>query len=478
MFDSIIENFSGHLGQRLSEIFEAFQKNLDAEFLENALNEELANFNAELQLPMLESVLTNPDFLAKAKVYAGTCGLRFKEYRYITVTLGNGKKIRIKSPYFVKAKPHHRRKKRGPNGTGAHIGLKILGFIGEVNPNLLTQALQAALLAPSYEVASTLLKGRGIILDVKALRRLCQLAGSLDIGARGQMSLTGEEKLNGYTLVIGIDGGRLRQRLRKRGRKAEDLKRQGYSAEWKEPKLFTIYLVDDKGGIVKDFKPLHDATMGDHTALFDLLECYLDNLDLTQLDRIVFCGDGAKWIWNGIEKLCKRKDLDETKVFQVLDYTHAKQNLQKIVSLVKANKQASAMKKWKELLWHGKIAELKQSIIETITHKSHRESALNKFADFFESNAKRMQYARFTEYDLPTGSGHVESAIRRVINLRLKAPGTFWLKEMAECFLYLRSQLISGRWNIFMSNLTSQIRRAFQACFTADILPSKSVNAA
>ena len=161
-----------------------------------------------------------------------------------------------------------------------------------------------------------------------------------------------------------------------------------------------------------------------------------------------------------------------------MDYTHAKQNLQKIVSLVKANKQASAMKKWKELLWHGKIAELKQSIIETITHKSHRESALNKFADFFESNAKRMQYARFTEYDLPTGSGHVESAIRRVINLRLKAPGTFWLKEMAECFLYLRSQLISGRWNIFMSNLTSQIRHAFQACFTADILPSKSVNAA
>lgn len=478
MFDSIIENFSGHLGQRISEIFEAFQKNLDAEFLENALNEELANFNAELQLPMLESVLTNPDFLTKAKVYAGTCGLRFKEYRYITVTLGNGKKIRIKSPFFIKAKPHHRRKKRGPNGTGAHIGLKILGFIGEVNPNLLTQALQAALLAPSYEVASTILKGRGIILDVKALRRLCQLAGSLDIGARGQMSLTGEEKLNGYTLVIGIDGGRLRQRRRKRGRKAEDLKRQGYSAEWKEPKLFTIYLVDNQGEIVKDFKPLHDATMGDHTALFDLLECYLDNLDLTQLDRIVFCGDGAKWIWNGIEKLCKRKGLDETKVFQVLDYTHAKQNLQEIVSLVKANKQASAMKKWKELLWHGKIAELKQSIIETITHKSHRESALNKFADFFESNAKRMQYARFTEYGLPTGSGHVESAIRRVINLRLKAPGTFWLKEMAECFLYLRSQLISGRWNIFMSNLTSQIRRAFQACFTADILPSKSVNAA
>ncbi|CAK0772574.1 hypothetical protein CCP4SC76_5580019 [Gammaproteobacteria bacterium] len=48
---------------------------------------------------------------------------------------------------------------------------------------------------------------------------------------------------------------------------------------------------------------------------------------------------------------------------------------------------------------------------------------------------------------------HVESAIRRVINLRLKAPGTFWLKKMVECFLFLRSQLISGRWEIFMATL-------------------------
>jgi hypothetical protein len=54
---------------------------------------------------------------------------------------------------------------------------------------------------------------------------------------------------------------------------------------------------------------------------------------------------------------------------------------------------------------------------------------------------------------VPCGSGCIESAIRRVINLRLKAPGTFWTPEMAECFLFLQSQLLSGRWDTFIHNV-------------------------
>jgi predicted NBD/HSP70 family sugar kinase len=53
----------------------------------------------------------------------------------------------------------------------------------------------------------------------------------------------------------------------------------------------------------------------------------------------------------------------------------------------------------------------------------------------------------------------VESAIRRVINLRLKAPGTFWTQDMAECFLFLRSQLLSGRWDTFIHNVARLTRQ-------------------
>lgn len=159
-------------------------------------------------------------------------------------------------------------------------------------------------------------------------------------------------------------------------------------------------------------------------------------------------------------------NFDADRVYQVLDFIHAKQNLQDIVDLAAPAKQSAVKKKWERLLWNGSIDELGRSIKETVTGKDKRKKALKKFSGYFFANRKRMQYASFKKFGLPRGSGHVESAIRRVINLRLKAPGTFWLKDMAECFLFLRSQLLSGRWEIFMGNLTALVRRVFWPVYT------------
>lgn len=52
----------------------------------------------------------------------------------------------------------------------------------------------------------------------------------------------------------------------------------------------------------------------------------------------------------------------------------------------------------------------------------------------------------------PTGSGAVESAIRRILNLRIKAPGSFWTPEAAETMIFLRSKLLYHRWDAFRSN--------------------------
>ena len=342
-----------------------------------------------LYTALLTEFLGNAVFLSHLRVYAGKAGLRFKEYLRITVTLSNGRRIEINSPYFVKAKPHSRRKKRGPNGTDAHCGLNVLGFFGQVSPGLLSDALQTALLCPSYEVARTVLIARGITLEVKTLRRLCQSAGGLDNNLRGCLALSGEEKLHGHTLVASVDGGRLRLRNRKRGRKANELKRHGYHTDWKEPKLFTLYLTDAQGSIVKEFKPLHDATMGDHDAAYALLESYLDNLELEQLERIVFCGDGESGIWNGAEKLCDRMGFDENKIFQVLDYTHAKQNPRDIIDLVCPTNQAVTTKKWKDLLWNGQMDALEVSIKALVTDKKKLTQALKKFTNLLCSQSER-----------------------------------------------------------------------------------------
>jgi hypothetical protein len=304
--------------------------------------------------------------------------------------------------------------------------------------------------------------GRSIQIDISTIRRFCRQLAEKGIRFRGQVSLDGHEDLKGFTVVIGVDGGRLRERCPKRGRKKKEQKRQGYKGEWREPKLFTIYLLDKQGKTVKSFSPLHDATMGDHQEMFILLERYLSALPLADAARLVFCGDGAPWIWSDVEDMCRRMGLSETcSVYQVLDYIHAQQNLQDIIDLVakRVQKKEKITEKWQKLLWSGDIQGIRQEISRLLTGKK-QEKALKKWQDYFERNEKRMQYKAFETAFIPCGSGCVESAIRRIINLRLKSAGTFWKRDMAEYFLFLRSQLLSGRWLIFLRNVIRQQARA------------------
>jgi hypothetical protein len=46
------------------------------------------------------------------------------------------------------------------------------------------------------------------------------------------------------------------------------------------------------------------------------------------------------------------------------------------------------------------------------------------------------------------GSGTMESAIRRVVNLRLKGTSIYWMEEHAEQMLLLRTYYKSNRWKV------------------------------
>jgi hypothetical protein len=62
-----------------------------------------------------------------------------------------------------------------------------------------------------------------------------------------------------------------------------------------------------------------------------------------------------------------------------------------------------------------------------------------------------MDYGLMAQLNLPMGSGAIESAIRRVVNLRLKGPSIFWCKHNAELVVMLRAFYKAGRWNQFKS---------------------------
>jgi hypothetical protein len=147
---------------------------------------------------------------------------------------------------------------------------------------------------------------------------------------RGRVSLCNTDLIGGKTVLICIDGGRLRERRPKRGRKPKNQKRQGYHAEWKEPIQFVIHIVNPDGTISQTHLPIYDATMGDIDAAFDLLEIYLRELDILKAQRVVFCCDGARSYWKRTGPLAQKLGISSH--YEVIDYTHAKQNLYEIVN--------------------------------------------------------------------------------------------------------------------------------------------------
>ena len=73
--------------------------------------------------------------------------------------------------------------------------------------------------------------------------------------------------------------------------------------------------------------------------------------------------------------------------------------------------------------------------------------------------AGHMEYQGFRQRGLPQGSGAIESAIRRVINLRLKGPGLMWQEENAEGALVVRAAAVTERWEETLAWVRAEMGR-------------------
>ena len=68
-----------------------------------------------------------------------------------------------------------------------------------------------------------------------------------------------------------------------------------------------------------------------------------------------------------------------------------------------------------------------------------------------------LDFARFRRRGVPLGSGAIESAIRRVINLRLKGNSISWYEENAEGMLLLRCLVLSNRWDDTFARISASL---------------------
>ena len=476
MLDTIVQDLTAKVKVQLPTLVEDLEQSLSFDTFEHSLRTLTQEMIALVVGPVLNQVLQDEALLRRLRQAAGEIGYKYKEHRPLTVRVLEGVEVEVDSPYFTRKGRKRGKKKRGPNGRGCHLLLEVLGFMGQVSPTLVEEGVQLALLCPSFEVARQVLDTRQIRLDKKTLRRLCQTLGEWGMQQRATVMLDENLSLAGRTLYVGIDGGRLRTRRTKRGPIPEGQKRAGFTTPWREPKLFTLYTLDENGRTDPDWTPIHDATLGDADAVFELLEATLRALPLEQAERIVFLGDGAEWLWPRVDQLVWKLGLCPDRVVQILDYYHNTEILWELVQLqpkLSKKEQRARYKQWKTWLWNGDLAPLREDVLPALRgKKQHR--ALTALAHL-DRHAQRMRYHDFKQQGLPVGSGHVESAIRRVINLRLKAPGTFWKEKQAEDFLFLRAQLISGRWSIFFQNVIRRYRVGEMAQFLFPSTPQTAL---
>ncbi len=248
-------------------------------------------------------------------------------------------------------------------------------------------------------------------------------------------------------MVVSVDGGRIRLKETKRGQKTAK-GRARYRGAWREPKLFILYVVDADGKIEHSFMPIMDAIIRGPDALFKLLRSYLEQVGITEADQVLFVADGARWIWNRISAHVHSLGLKSEQVYELIDFYHAVDHLGKVAGLRKswtARQRKLWVRKHRRLLIQGQVDEVIEAVKEVC--RGRNSKGIRTERDYFVRNLSRMAYARVRALKLPIGSGSVESAIRRVVNLRLKGPCIFWCRDNAEAILLLRCYWKAGRWN-------------------------------
>jgi hypothetical protein len=94
----------------------------------------------------------------------------------------------------------------------------------------------------------------------------------------------------------------------------------------------------------------------------------------------------------------------------------------------------------------GKIVKLVASLGSLQTSDADLARKIRSEADYFATNAARMNYPKFRKQHLFVGSGVIEAACKTVIGHRLKQSGMFWTVKGANAILALRCSHLNGRF--------------------------------
>ena len=432
------------------------------------LHKEVLRFGDLITEQALLEKIRNPKLIEQAIQEYQVKGFAVQNRKKPTsVQLYGGKTVSIKTVYML---PKQKKKKgrrrgvgrRGPKGTGVYPVLKMLGIAHEASPALQNEVTLSAL-NNTFAEATDNLERHGIEVSEKRVRTISENVGATALKDRAaeieqfnQGHLAGGDTFSGQNVVVAIDGGRMRTRRVKKGKKKKGQKRQGFRTAWKEPKIFIIYALDEQGKkLNRQIRPFCDGPQIGRKAFKQLLQTCLHKTGVARAKHITFIGDGAPWIWNVVDETIAEMNLELAKIDQVVDFYHATEHLWAVVDTI-----PKLTRRQKDRLFNHAKKQLKNghldALLAQLSRRTKNSRKVKKKLQYFYTYKDQCRYDVFIAQKIPIGSGAVESAIRRIVNLRLKGAGMFWLEENAEAFLHLRCQLKVGRWNDYFSSILNR----------------------
>lgn len=369
------------------------------------------------------------------------CSQRLRPH---SILLCTGTAVKIHSPYYHRI-PADRDQSRRPL-------LDHWKIIGQASPLLCDRTAFMAMLAPSFELANQGLNKFGVDICTSSTRKIStQLADRCSKFGEQNLIVPAGFTLAGKRVVISLDGGRSRVR-----EYTGELNEQGnaqYDTPWREPKLFVIDILDEDGRPDRHELPIYGCRFAEH-AVLENLRAYLHKFHIDEAEQVQLIADGATWIWKEVPDLLLELGVTENSLVQTLDYYHAAHYAHELVKnmprRIGQRRRTELLKSFKSLLDQGNPTE----VVEEIAGVYKRPGELIKrYINYLRKHVERMQYAHYKELKLMCGSGIIESAVRRIINLRFKNSSTFWDQKNLEKLYFLRGALLSKRWNVVMENL-------------------------
>jgi hypothetical protein len=257
-----------------------------------------------------------------------------------------------------------------------------------------------------------------------------------------------------------LDGGQARTRTPQRGPgfRPGPNGRRPFELDWREPRVLTIDVLDEDGERRRGEPIVYEVTLGDASVTMDLLVGTLRLLGVCHARLVLFVSDGATWIWNRIAEALEKAGVAPERRRLVLDYFHATEHISAALAACKSLGAAARETLFEELRRILLEPGGAQAVIERLAPlaRGRRGRAISAEIEYLTAHLAHMRYAELRAENLSIGSGVVESAVRRLNNLRFKAASMCWRPDHLEPLLYLRAILKAGHWDRFFR---SQLQR-------------------